>query len=819
MKRIAALLALSGLTAQPALAFEPFTISDIRVEGLERISAGAIYTNLPVEKGDRVDNARAAEAVRALFKTGFFNDVNLSRQGDILVIKVAERPAISKITLTGNKDIKEEQLRAGLKDIGLSEGETFDRLQLERLTQELTRQYNNRGKYNVSIKPKVNELDRNRVDLDIVIAEGKAAKINHINIVGNKAFDEKEIREAFESDTTNWLSWYSRNDQYSREKLTSDIEKLISFYQDRGYVDFDVESTQVTISPDRRDIFLTLNVREGEVFALREIKLTGDLILPEAELQKLVQVKNGDTFSRRKLEQTAEAITKILANIGYAFAEVTPYPELDKEKRLVDVRFLVSPGKRVSVRRIEFKGNTQTLDEVLRREMRQLEGAWFSQAAIDRSKIRLQRLGYFKNINIETPKVDGSEDQVDLKVSVEETSSGAFQFGLGYSQLQGLLTSISVQQRNFLGTGNTVGVQVQNNDFQKRFDFNYFDPYINDNGLSLGYNLFYREVDQGQQNIARFTTDTFGGEVLMGLPISETDTVSFNFGIDDNDLSTVDGSTPNSLIQYLVDELGDRVRQPVLGHTDNDQNPATPINNDDDTDQNTFDVPVLVPGSVRTWNINSWHASAGWARDTRNKFFAPTRGTYHRVGVEVALPGSDLEFYKLNYQFEHYFQLSPYLVALVGANIGYGDAYGSTSKLPFFENFYAGGPSSMRGFKENTLGPFESIGIVPGPGNENAPGFRQPLGGAFKTIGTVELLFPQLLKKAQDSMQFSAFLDIGNVFEDVDAFEANELRASAGLSMKWLAPVGAITINLAQPIRKKDGDETETLQFTFGNSF
>jgi outer membrane protein insertion porin family len=771
MKRIAVLLLLAGIAGQ-VFAFDAFVANEIRIDGLSRISAGTVFSYLPIERGDRVDRSRAAEAIRALYKTGFFRDVQMSRQGEILVITVIERPAISKIEITGNKDIKDEDLLKGLREIGLSEGETFDRLQLDRLTQELTRQYNNRGKYNVSIKPAVKELDRNRVEVTITIAEGKAAKIRHINVVGNEVFDDDEIREEFESDESNWLSWYSRDDQYSREKLSGDLEKLASFYQDRGYVDFNVESTQVSISPDKRDIYISASVREGEVYELSELKLTGELILAEETMQALIVPKSGETFSRRKLELTSEAMQRVLANVGYAFADVSPIPEVDRENRKVAVTFFVNPGKRVYVRRVQFEGNTRTQDEVLRREMRQLEGAWFSQAAIDRSKIRLQRLGFFKTVEIETPRVPGSDDQVDVVAKVEETSSGAFQFGVGYSELSGVLTSISVTQRNFLGTGNSVGLTLQNNDFQRRFDFNFFDPYFTEDGIAVGYNLSYRELDTEEQNIAQYASDSAAGEVLFAVPLTETDTVTAALGVERTQIQTFDGITPQSIIDY-INSLGQR----------------------------TF---------------NSWRLRGGWARDSRNKFFAPTRGGFQRVGLEIALPGSTQEYYKIDYQVARYWPLTDWLTLLTQADIGYGDGYGDGEILPFFENYYAGGVSGrgrVRGFEDNTLGPCDESAVVFG-------GRCQPLGGAFLTTASAELIFPTpFAKRADDTTQFSAFLDVGNVFEDYDAFDAGDLRASAGLSFKWQAPVGPIVVNLAYPLIKEDGDRTETLQFAFGNVF
>ncbi len=770
MKRVAALILLATLCARDAFAFDPFTIADIRVDGTERISAGTVYSYLPVEKGDSIDNARAAEAVRALFKTGFFNDVELDREGDILVVKVTERPAISKVNITGNKDIKEEDLRKAFREIGLNEGDTYDRLALERAISELQRQYNNRGKYNVGIEGRVRKLARNRVQIDLTIAEGNAAKIKHFNIVGNETFADTDIREDFESNTTNWLSWYKSDDQYSREKLSGDLEKLQAYYQDRGYAEASVESTQVAISPDRSNIYVTANIREGEVYQIGEVKLTGNLVLEEAQLRPLIRIKRGDTFSQRRVEQSSEAITRVLTNLGYAFAEVNPIPTLDRDKKAVEVIFLVNPGPRVYVRRIAFKGNTRTQDEVLRREMRQFEGGWYSQAAIDRSKVRLRRLGYFKSVNIETPKVAGTEDQVDLEVAVEEQSSGAFQFGFGYSQLQGLLTSLSVSQRNFLGSGNSVNVTVQNNRIVKRFDFSYYDPYFTDSGVSLGYNLRYSEIDQRQANIAAYTSQTTLFSVISAIPLTETDTVSASLGIERNALGLLAGFSPQPFIDY-IDDVGHR----------------------------TF---------------HTWRLEAGWARDSRNRFFAPTRGTYQRLFAEIALPGSTAEYYKLQYQFSHYFPLRDWATLLTSVDLGYGDGYGNGEVLPFFENFYGGGVvSGVRGFEDNTLGPcFRALG--------NTSTDCQPLGGALKAVGTAEVIFPTpFLKRGEDSTQLSAFLDVGNVFEDFSAFDTGELRASAGLSFKWQAPVGPIVINLSTPLKSKDDDRTETIQFSFGNQF
>jgi outer membrane protein insertion porin family len=773
MKRLVAsiLLALSG---GAALAADDFVISDIRVDGLERISAGTVFTYLPVQKGDMLDRSRSAEALRALYKTGFFKDVRLDRQGDILVVVVTERPAISTITLVGNKDIKTEELTKGLNNIGLSEGETYNELNIERVTQELTRQYNNRGKYNVRITPSVTELDRNRVDVTITIAEGKAAKIKHLNVVGNSTYTDDEIREAFELDTTNWLSWYRRDDQYSREKLSGDLEKLRAFYLDRGYVDFDVESTQVSVSPDRRNVYITANVAEGEIYNVGEVRLTGKYIVDEATLRRLVMFNTGEVFSRKKLEQTSEYIQKLLGNFGYAFANVSPIPKVDREKRIVDITMLVDPGKRVYVRRINFEGNVKTLDEVLRREMRQFEGGWYNQAAIDRSKVRLERLGFFKNVSIETPKVAGSDDQVDIVVKVEEQQTGNFQFGVGYSELQGAILSVALSFDNFLGTGNRVGVAVSNNDIYKRFDASYFNPYYTDEGVSRGFNVSYRELDSAQANLASYTSNVAQVGMSYGLPLSEYDRVQFRLALDQTQIDIFPGLTPDEFVPYVYDN--------------------------------------------RTFN--SWRLESSWFRDSRNRFFSPTAGTLTKFVGELSLPPSEMQYYKITAQYQKYFPLTNAFTLMVNAELGYGDTFGGSKEnpvpgsdgerlgFPFWENFYSGGVRSVRGYRDNTLGPRLLSG-----------GELLPVGGALSMIGNVEFLFPTPFAKGADTIRLGLFFDVGNVYEDWDAFDAGELRYSTGLTMQWRAPVGPIIINLAFPLNDKEGDETERIQFSFGNQF
>jgi len=809
-------LALASALALPAWAqsaFAPFTVSDIRIEGLQRIGAGTVFTYLPVERGDTLDPAKASEALRALYKTGFFEDVRLDHQGSILVVTVVERPAINKLTLAGNKDLKTEDLLKGLKEIGLAEGETFNKLNLDRVTQELNRQYNNRGKYSVEITPNVERLDRNRINLTLNVKEGKAAKIRHINLVGNESYTDEEITKGWESNTSNWMSWYKRDDQYSREKLSGDIEKLTAWYLNRGHVDFSLDTTQVAISPDKKDMYLTAGITEGEVYTISGVTVSGDTVLPKEEIEQIVAfIKPGTTFSRGLLEIATEAVTARLSNVGYAFATVNPVPAIDRDKRTVGIDMQVQPGPRVNVRRIVFKGNTRTADQVLRREMRQFEGTWYSQAAIDRSKVRLSRLGYFEEVEVENEPVAGSDDQVDVVYTVKETTSGSIAAGVGYSQLSGVNLSLQLSENNFLGTGNRVSMAVTRSTYQKRYDFSFMNPYFTDEGMSLGYNVWWREFDYSSFNVAQYSTNSGAAQVFLGLPLSENDSVSVMFGIDTNEILAFPGSTPPPLVDY-ISAVGNR----------------------------TF---------------KSWRAQVGWGRDTRNDYFTPVVGTTQNLSAEIALPGSTVEYYKLSYDFAKYWPLSQALVLRTAMNVGYGDSYGKDftrnlcytaptftdtnndgildtevpgppptdpclptspdydktvigTGLPFFENFYAGGIAAqgkVRGFVDNTLGPVYTSQF----------GFRQPLGGSFLLAGSVEAIFPKLFDSP--AARVSAFLDVGNVYNGFDNFSAGDLRVSTGIALLWRSPMGPLSISYALPLRKKDGDQIERLQFTFGGS-
>jgi outer membrane protein insertion porin family len=797
--------------ATPAIApsMQPFTVSDIRVDGLQRVPAGTAFTYLPIERGDRVDASRVADAIRALYKTGFFEDVRADRQGDILVITVVERPAINKLTLVGNKDIKSEDLMKGLKEIGLSEGDTFDRLSLDRVVQELGRQYNNRGKYNIAITPTVTRLDRNRVDITIDISEGKAANIRHINLVGNQAYPQEAITAGWESKVHNWLSWYRKDDQYSREKLSGDLEKLNSFYLDRGYVDFSLDSTQVEMSPDRRDMFVVAGITEGDQYRVSKVEVTGDTILPKEEIERRVLVREGQVFSRRLLDVTSDAISLTLSNIGYAFAKVDVVPSVDRDKRTVGIALRVVPGPRVTVRHIIFKGNTRTADEVLRREMRQFEGSWYSQAALDRSRVRLQNLGYFETVDVDKAPVPGSNDAVDVTFTVKETTSGSFMFGIGYAQLSGVNTSVSISENNFLGTGNRVSLAAQKSYYQKAYNFSFANPYFTDTGMSLGYNLSWSEFDYSNYNVAQYSTNSMAAQATLGVPISEWDGFSAMIGVDSNQIVPLAGSTPDAILDYVK--------------------------------------------AVGQYTFHTWRTQVGWSRDTRDDYFMPLRGTYHRATAEVALPGSTVQYYKLEYEFSKYWPLTQALVLRTGFNIGYGDSYGkditrticytaptpptttnpnpppppppsdpctpaspdyaktvTATGLPFFENFYAGGVTGggrVRGFVDNTLGPTAINGF----------GYRRPMGGSFKTVGSTEMFFPKLFDTK--AARISAFVDFGTVYKDWNSFDAGEMRASAGVALLWRSPMGPIAISYALPLRTQPLDDVERLQFTFGGQF
>jgi len=825
MIRILALLLGCMIWAASAQGADSFIISDIRVEGLQRISEGTVYSYLPLNRGDELTPSNTRAAIRELYRTGFFQDIAFGRDGNILVITVRERPAIATVNLTGNKAIKDEDLFRVLNDIGLSEGEVFDRLTLDRLQQELVKQYYSQGRYAVKVDARVTELERNRVRIAIVIDEGDVAEIRHINIVGNETFTDDEIREDFEANLKPWWKFWSKEGQYSREKLSGDIEKLRSYYLDRGYVDFNVESTQVSISPDNQDIYITANVVEGDVYAVDEVQITGDLVIDEGTLRRLIVAQPGEIFSRKKIEQSVENITSILANIGYAFANVNPISDVDRDNRLVDLNFFVDPGKRVYIRRIQFVGNSKTKDEVLRREMRQMEGAWFSQSAIDRSKVRMQRLTYFDTVEIETPAVPGTDDQVDVFVTVVERPAGSFTVGLGYSQVQGLIASLSVQQDNFIGSGKRLGLGISNSSIIKSINVSYDNPYWTDDGVSRGFYARYQEYDQGRANISAFTSSEWALGMNFGIPVTEIDYLRSGLGYRNSQLNIGNIFCPPENIDPNTG---------VCRRFEIAPDPLDPLSAALD-----FNGDGILSPDERQFDVIDWTVS--WTRDSRNHFLNPSRGSAQSLVLQTAVPGSTRQYYKIYYRGAKYWPIWGGLVFSVRGNFGYGDAYDSYDNdlqanyaaqgkipgvnpdisepigdcdpsdavrldtgLPFYEHFYSGGVRDLRGYDDNTLGPKD---------------FRcRSIGGDLKVAGGLELAFPTPFA-AGSGTRIALFVDTGYVYENIDAFDANKLRGSFGLSVTWEAPIGPIVISYAFPFRDQPGDRTEDLQFSFGTTF
>jgi outer membrane protein insertion porin family len=753
-----AMLMLFFLSAT-AHAFEPFEVRDIRVEGLQRISAGTVFNYLPVKVGQTIDTNESIAAIKALFKTGFFNDVYLERDGDVLVVYVEERAAISSIDIEGNKDLDTEELMEGLKQIGLAEGRVFDRSLLEKVEQELQRQYFSRGKYAVKIDTTVTPLDRNRVGILIDISEGRVARIKQINIIGNHAYSDKELRKEFTLTTPTIFSVFTKSDQYSKQGLSADLEILRTWYLDRGYLKFHINSTQVSITPDKRDIYITINITEGNQYSIREVTLSGDLVVPAEQLFPLIRINPGDVFSRKSVTQAVDDISSLLGNQGYAFANVNTSPELDDETFEVDLGFFVDPGKRVYVRRINMSGNVGTRDEVLRREMRQLEGGWYSAEQVERSRTRLDRLGYFENVNVETPPVPGTTDQLDVDYSVTERSSGSVTAGLGYSQTSGLLFNASVNQENFLGTGKRVNFTFDNSEVNTVYRFAYVNPYWSIDGVSRGFGAFYRDTDAEAANLSDYGTSTRGADINWGIPVNEYDTVRFSVGYQGMDL--FETSTSPLEVTDFIDKHGD-----------------------------SFDDLVLI---------------GSWSHDSRNKILFTDTGGLQTFSFETTTPGSGLQYYKLNYTQQRFIPLTRELTLGLKGNLGFGDGFGDYDNLPFFENYFAGGVRSVRGFEDNTLGPRDSDG--------------NPIGGSFLMVFNAEVIFPVPFVENASGLRLSAFFDVGNVFGDYNTFEASGLKYSVGIAGLWLSPLGPISVSLGYPLNADDTDDVQNFQFTVGTFF
>ena len=745
-----------ALNSIPAQAIEPFVIKDIRVEGIQRTEAGTVFSYLPVKVGDTMTDDKASQTIRALFATGFFRDVTLEVEEGVLVVLVQERPSIAQIDFTGLREFDKETVLKAMGQIGLGEGRIFDKGLLDRAEQELKRQYLSRGRYAANVNTTVTPLERNRVALNFAVDEGDAAKIRQISIIGNQAFSERELLLQISLRTPGWLTWYSKADQYSRQKLAADLEALRSYYLDRGYLEFNIESTQVSITPDKKDIYITVAVSEGPKYTVSDVKVAGETLIPEAEVRKLITLKPGDVFSRARVTESTKAISDRLGNDGYAFANVNAAPELDKEKRQAAFTFFVDPGRRVYVRRINIAGNDRTRDEVIRREMRQFEGGWFSQEKVALSRSRVDRLGYFNEVNVETPAVEGTTDQVDVNLSVVERPTGAVLLGAGFGSGEGVILSGSVSQQNIFGSGKHVSIGINSSKINTVYSVSYTDPYWTVDGVSRGFDLYMREIDAANSGLGNYRTNSLGGTIRFGVPVTEADTINYGLGYERTTIDTFSDS-PLIYLDYVA-AFGSK-NDAILG-------------------------------------------TIGWTRDDRDSLIYPTRGTMQRANLEVGLPGGSLNYYKANYQYQRYFPITRDYTLMLNGELGYGDGYGDTTTLPFFKNFFVGGVNSLRGFRVFSVGPKDAQG--------------NPRGGSTKVLGNAEFLFPFPGLLGDKSARMSAFLDTGFAG---DRYEFSELRAAAGLGVLWVSPMGPLKISIAAPLRDRPGDRKQLFQFTFGGAF
>lgn len=793
LNTLSRLLLLSLLASQAVKADEEFVVDDIQVKGLQRISVGTVYNYLPVNVGERFSLDNVGPAIKALFKTGFFKDISLEREGSTLIVNVVERPSIAKIIFEGNKDLSKDDLTKALKKIGLAEGKVFDQQILDKVEQELSRQYFSHGKYGLKIKTDVSNLTRNRVGIHINISEGRVAKIKQINIVGNTVFDDKTLLRNLELNTSNLLSFYTKDDQYSKQKLQADLETLRSYYLDRGYINFNIESTQVAITPDKKDIYVTINVKEGDVYTLEKVKLAGNLVVDPPELIKLVKVGPGEIFSRKNATETSKAISDRLGDDGYAFANVNMVPEINEAKKTVDMTFFVDPAKRVYVRRINMKGNNKTRDEVLRREMRQMESSWASSSKIERSKTRLERLGYFEEVNVETPPVAGTTDQIDVNYSVVEKASGNLSAGVGFSQVQGIVLNANVAQDNVFGSGKRVNIAFNNSTYMTSYQFGFFNPYFTVDGVSQGYNLGYTKRNAGSINIANYSTNVMNAGINFGIPLNEFDSLRFDIDAKHTALSTTAYSS-NQICDFIYGNNGtDACANIANGYVAGKANSRK---------------IVKATGS----SFLTLAPSIGWTHDTLNRAIFPNKGGQQRFSALATVPGSDLEYYKLGYKHQVYFPLAKDFTFRLQGEVGYGGGYGKTAALPFFENYFGGGTGSIRGFKNNTVGPRDSNGYS--------------FGGSSKIVGNAELFFPVPFMPETKSVRLGTFLDAGSIN---NGFKTNNLKYAVGVSGEWLSPFGALSVSAALPLNATStataadgtitGDQKQMFQFNFGQNF
>ena len=751
-----AVFAIGVMTALAASAFDPFVVKDIRVEGIQRVEAGTVFSYLPVKVGDTMTDEKATQAIRSLYATGFFKDVSIEVDAGVLVITIQERPSIAQIEFNGTKEFNKTDLLKGFRGMGLAEGRIFDRGLLDKAEQELKRQYISRGKYSVQITTTATPLERNRIAVRFDVVEGDVAKIRQISIIGAKVFKESDLLGQFKLRPPGLMTWYTKDDQYSKQKLSGDIETLKSYYLDRGFLEFNVDSTQVSITPDKKDVYISLGVTEGPQFTVSSVNVAGDMLIPKDEALKLVQLKAGETFSRARLTESTKAITDRLGNDGYAFANVNAVPEIDRNKRTVAFTLFIDPGKRVYVRRINVAGNTRTRDEVVRREMRQIEGGWYSADKITKSKQRVDRLGYFTDVSVETPSVAGTTDQVDVNMTVVEKPTGNIMIGAGYGSAEGVVLSGGVTQQNVFGTGNFVGVNVNTSKLNTIYSLSFTQPYWTVDGVSRGFDVYKRNTNPSAIGAGLYRTQALGGQGRIGVPFTEIDYVNVGLGYDDTTITTYPGFSPVRITSYV----------------------------------NTFGA-----------NNTSVPATLSWTRDTRDSALYPTSGGTQRSSLETGLPGGTLRYYKMNYQNQRYFPLNKTFTVYLNGDIGYGGGLGG-KPLPFFKNYFLGGVTSLRGFGTSTIGPkYED---------------NTPVGGSKRVLGNAELLFPFPGMANEKSIRISAFMDAGTVGE---SYNFSDWRAAAGVGVLWVSPFGPLKISVAQPFRLQPGDTKQRIQFTFGQQF
>ncbi|CAJ0727075.1 Outer membrane protein assembly factor BamA [Ralstonia pickettii] len=747
------------VTAGQAHAVEPFVVKDIRVEGVQRVEPGTVFGYLPVKVGETFTDEKGAESIRALYNTGFFKDVQIRSEGNVLVVRVEERPAISQLEFIGFKEFDKEALRRTLRGVGVAEARYYDKSLIDRAEQEIKRQYVSRGYYAAEVTTTVTPVDANRVSITFTVDEGPTAKIRQINIVGNKAFKEGDLRDEMQLSTPNWLSWYTKNDLYSKQKLTADLEALRSFYLDRGYLEFAIESTQVSITPDKKDIYLTLNIHEGEQYKVSDIKLTGELLGKQAEMEKLIKLKQGDVFSSAKLSSTTKSITDLLGTYGYAFATINPQPQINQTDRTVALTLVVDPGRRVYVRRVNVVGNSKTRDEVVRREMRQMEASWFDGEKLQLSQNRVNRTGYFTDANITTEDVPGTTDQVDVNVNVTEKPTGQINLGVGFSSTDKLVLSAGIRQDNVFGSGTSLGLDVNTSKSNRTIAVTQFDPYFTVDGISRSTELYYRTYrplyytgDQDYRVVQQ------GGNVKFGVPFSETDTVFFGIGYERTTID-VTSNTPLAYQNYVAKN-----------------------------------------GRI----TNNFPITIGWSKDQRDSALVPTRGRYQQANLEFGIPGGDLQYFRAYYQHQYFYPLSKSFTMAFNNEIGYGHGYGGKD-FPVFKNYYAGGIGSVRGYETSTLGPRDANGVA--------------IGGASKFVGNVEFIFPLPGSGVDRTVRLFTFFDYGNVFAEGQPYKLGDMRYSTGFGLSWLSPIGPLKISMGFPIKRKTEDQTQRFQFQIGTAF